>query len=88
MAKRRKLNKDFELSLSSASKKVELISAIINDIEDDDIKSEYSLAFSKVIQEYLLSKELYKLEGYTDNSTIALDNYNKYLTSFESEYEI
>ena len=49
MAKRRKLNKDFEKKIYSSKKNVELVLAKIYDIDDEDIQKEYMSAFNKVV---------------------------------------
>ena len=44
--RRRKLNKDFEKSIAKAKKEIELITAKIHDIYDEDIQGEYKTAFA------------------------------------------
>ena len=46
--RRRKLSKDHEKDISRSVKDVELITAKINDIQEDDIREEYLQAFSLV----------------------------------------
>ena len=46
--KRRKLNKEMEADMAAAKRKIELISALINDIRDEDIQGEYLEAFGQV----------------------------------------
>ena len=87
-AKRRKLNKELEKQIASAKKKVELITAKINDIEEDDIQAEYRQSFQKVVLEVTSLSEYYKTSGYTVESENMLKNYNQYLKSFLSEYEL
>ena len=50
--KRRKLNKDFEKTIYSSRKNVELVLAKIYDIDDEDIQKEYMSAFSIVVSLY------------------------------------
>jgi len=38
--KHRKLNKEMEAEMAAAKRKIELISALINDIRDEDIQAE------------------------------------------------
>ena len=57
--KRRKLSKELEGEISKACKKVELITAIINDIQEEDIQTEYRTAFDPVRNTYLLLTTLY-----------------------------
>ena len=86
--KRRKLNKELELEISTAFKKVELITAKINDIYDDDTQSEYRTAFDSVKGTFLLLATLYESEGFTDQTNQLLLQYQSFLTKFEEEYEI
>ena len=86
--KRRKLNKDMEAEISSAQKRVELIIAIINDIYEEDIQSDYRNSFQPVITTLGQLIALYDMEGYNE-STIELNTkYNSLITSFENEYEV
>lgn len=86
--KRRKLNQDMEKQIASAKKNVELITAQINDIRDEDIQSEYRQAFQKIQIEVTAVFEYYKTSGYTDDSKNMLNNYDIYLKKFLSEYEL
>ena len=86
--KRRKLNKDMEKQISSAKKTVELITAKINDIDEEDIQMEYRQAFQPIIIEMTSLTEYYKTSGYTDESQRMADNYQIYLDKFLSEYEL
>ena len=86
--KRRKLSKELELLIAQAAKKVELITAQINDIQEDDIQSEYRTAFDPVRNTYLLLATLYKTEGLTDQTKELSTNYELLLRHFENEYEI
>ncbi len=86
--KRRKLNLELESEISQAFKKVELITAQINDIQEDDILSEYRLAFDPVRNTFLLLKTLYDSEGFTPQTEQLLATYKSLLMKFEAEYEI
>ena len=86
--KRRKLSRDLELEISKASQKVELITAQINDILEEDIQSEYRLAFDNVRNTFLLLSTLYTTEGFTSQTENLLKDYKTLLASFEDEYEI
>tara|TARA_Y100001968_G_scaffold50564_2_gene41273 strand:+ start:5162 stop:5431 length:270 start_codon:yes stop_codon:yes gene_type:complete len=86
--KRRKLNKEMESSISSAKKSVELYTAKINDIEDEDIQSEYRQAFQKTILEIASLEEYYRTSGFTSESENMLLNYTVYLDTFLREYEL
>ena len=86
--KRRKLNKDLELEISKATKKVELITAQINDIYDEETQTEYRVAFDDVRNTFLLLVGLYDSEGFTNNTDGLIDKYKTLLETFEQEYEI
>ena len=72
--KRRKLNSEMEKDIVAAKKQVELITAKINDIYDEDIQTEYRQSFQKVVLEVTTIEEYYKTSGYTDESIQMLDN--------------
>ena len=86
--KRRKLNKEMEAEISAAQKKVEFISAMIRDITEEDIQNEYAEAFAQVHLAAKHLEELYKLEGFTEESEGTLALYNGLLANFEEEYEL
>ena len=86
--KRRKLNKEMEAQIAAAHKKVEFISAMIRDITEEDIQNEYAEAFAQVHMAVKHLDELYKLEGFTEESEATLTLYNGLLASFEEEYEL
>ena len=86
--KRRKLNKEMEAEIAASIKKVEFISAMIRDITEEDIQNSYAEALAQV---HLAAKqlgELYKLEGFTEQSEATLALYKDLLTNFEEEYEL
>ncbi len=85
--KRRKLSKELEKELATAKRDVELISAKINDIYDDDIQAEYQAAFQPVKFQYHFIFNLYKTDGLTPESEKAFTLYKEYLHKFNSEYE-
>ena len=86
--KRRKLSKELELVISQAAMKVELITAKINDIQEDDIQTEFRTAFDPVRNTYLLLATLYKTEGLTNQTQELSSNYRILLSHFENEYEV
>ena len=88
MAKRRKLNKDFEREIYSSKKNVELVLAKIYDIDDEDIQKEYMTSFNGVVNLYEELKEDYDKKGFNDNSEELLTNYKNAFNLFESEFEI
>ena len=46
--KRRKLSKEMEADMAASKRKIELITALINDIREEDIQAEYLDALGKV----------------------------------------
>ena len=86
--KRRKLSKELESEIAKACKKVELITAIINDIQEEDIQNEFRTAFDSVRNTYLLLTTLYDSRGITAETEELYSNYKKLLLKFEEEYEI
>ncbi|TCD56974.1 hypothetical protein [Synechococcus sp. BS55D] len=86
--KRRKLSKPMEAEISAAQKKVELISAKIRDIREEDIQNEYAEAFSRVHAAVTHLAKLYTLEGVTEESEGTLALYQGLMQSFEEEYEL
>ncbi len=86
--KRRKLSKELENEIANAKKKVELIMAQINDIQEEDIQSDYRLAFEPAAKEYIYLSDLYNKTGLTPESEKSLSNYKIFLQNFENEYEI
>ncbi len=86
--KRRKLNKDFERTIYSQKKNVELVLAKIYDIDDEDIQKEYITGFNEVVNLYDQLNEDYEKEGFNDKSDEFLNNYKMAFNLFESEFEI
>ena len=86
--KRRKLNKDFEKTIYTSKKNVELVLAKIYDIDDEDIQKDYMSAFKRVVYLYDLLKDDYELKGFSDDSEKLLTNYRTAFNLFESEFEI
>ncbi len=86
--RRRKLSPELEKNISLAKKQVELITAIIHDINEEDIQEEYKSAFLPVMSSYMSLDQLYKDIGFNDDTN---NIYNEYLTNldkFKNEYEI
>tara|TARA_Y100001968_G_C19444818_1_gene764747 strand:- start:1664 stop:1933 length:270 start_codon:yes stop_codon:yes gene_type:complete len=86
--KRRKLNKEMESEISAAQKRVELIVAIINDISEEDIQSDYRTSFEPIITTLGELISLYDIEGYNESTIDLISTYNRLITSFENEYEL
>ena len=69
MAKRRrKLSPELEKNISLAKKEIELITAIIHDIDEEDIQEEYMSAFLPVMSTYMSLDQMYKELGLNDAS--------------------
>ena len=61
--KRRKLNKDMEAQMAAAKRKIELVSALIHDIRDEDIQGEYMAAFGQIRTAVVKDRDLYIQAG-------------------------
>ncbi len=86
--KRRKLSKELENNIKHAIKRIEFITAVINDIDEEDIQGEYSAAFEPIKNSVVLLSAEYDTNGLTEISQKAYNDYLMYLNKFESEYEI
>ena len=89
MAKRRrKLSPELEKNISLAKKQIEVITAIIHDINEDDIQEEYKSAFLPVMSVYLSLEQMYKDVGFNDDTTKLHELYLTNLDKFKNEYEL
>ena len=89
MAKRRrKLSPELEKNISLAKKQIELITAIIHDIDEEDIQEEYKSAFLQVMSTYMSLDQMYKEFGLTEDTTNLYKLYLSNLEKFKSEYEL
>tara|TARA_B100000214_G_C23439747_1_gene388634 strand:- start:103 stop:372 length:270 start_codon:yes stop_codon:yes gene_type:complete len=89
MAKRRrKLNPELEKNISLAKKQIELITAIIHDIDEEEIQEEYKTAFLPVMSTYMSLDQIYKESGFNDESSNLYELYLSNLEKFKSEYEL
>ena len=89
MAKRRqKLSPELEKNISLAKKQIELITAIIHDIEEEDILEEYKSAFLPVMSTYMSLDQMYKEVGLNEETTNLYNLYLSNLEKFKSEYEV
>ncbi len=86
--KRRKLSKEFEKLMSISNKDIELITAKIHDIYDDDIRTEYAIAFAPIKNTLSKIKAIYTEIGFTDESDYMYQYYLDALQKFKEEYEI
>ena len=89
MAKRRrKLSPELEKNISLAKKQIELITAIIHDIDEEDILEEYKSAFLPVMSTYMSLDQMYKENGFNENTSELYQLYLSNLEKFKSEYEL
>ena len=89
MAKRRrKLSPELEKNISLAKKQIELITAIIHDIDDEDILDEYKSAFLPVMSTYMSLDQMYKELGFNEDTANLYQLYLSNLDKFKSEYEL
>ncbi len=86
--RRRKLSSEMEKEISSITKRVELITAIINDIDEEELQEEYRTAFSYAKDISVFLAKEYQVNGLTDDTEAALKRYHELITQFENEYEI
>ena len=89
MAKRRrKLSPELEKNISLAKKQIELITAIIHDIDEEDILEEYKSAFLPVMSTYMSLDQMYKEVGFNEETNNLYNLYLSNLEKFKSEYEV
>ena len=86
--KRRKLNKEMEADMAAAKRKIELISALINDIRDDDIQGEYLEAFGQVRSAVVNLVAKYTTDGFCEETEGLLALYKGLIDQFEADYEL
>ena len=86
--KRRKLSPELEKNISLAKKEIELITAIIHDIDEEDIQEEYKSAFLPVMSTYMSLDQMYKEVGFNEETTNLYNLYLSNLEKFKSEYEV
>ena len=88
MPRRRKLSPELEKNISLAKKQIELITAIIHDIDEEDIQEEYKSAFLPVMSTYMSLDQMYKQLGFNEQTDNLYKLYLSNLEKFKSEYEI
>ena len=86
--RRRKLNPELEKNISLAKKQVELITAMIHDIDDEDIQDEYKSAFLPVMSTYMSLDQMYTQLGFNEETNNLYTLYLSHLDRFKSEYEL
>ena len=86
--RRRKLSPELEKNISLAKKQIELITAIIHDIEEEDIQEEYKSAFLPVMSTYMSLDQMYKELGFNDETESLYKLYLSNLEKFKAEYEL
>ncbi len=89
MAKRRrKLSPELEKNISLAKKQIELITAIIHDINEEDIQEEYKSAFLATMSTYMSLDQKYNETGLNEDTENLYQLYLSNLDKFKSEYEL
>ena len=86
--KRRKLNKEMEADMAAAKRKIELISALINDVRDEDIQGEYLEAFGQVRSAVVNLVAKYTTDGFCEETEGLLALYKGLIDQFEADYEL
>ena len=86
--KRRKLNPELEKNIALAKKQVELITAIIHDIDEEDIHEEYKSAFLPVMSSYMTLDKLYIDVGFNEDTITIYKLYLSHLEKFKREFEL
>ena len=86
--KRRKLNKDMEAEMAAAKRKIELITALIKDIPDEDIQGEYLEAFGQVRSAVVNLVAKYTTDGFCEETEGLLALYKGLIDQFEADYEL
>ena len=86
--KRRKLNKEMEADMATAKRKIELISALINDIRDEEIQGEYLEAFGQVRSAVVNLVAKYSTDGFCEETEGLLALYEGLIDQFEADYEL
>lgn len=86
--KRRKLNKEMEADMATAKRKIELISALINDIRDEEIQGEYLEAFGQVRSAVVNLVAKYTTDGFCEETEGLLALYEGLIDQFEADYEL
>ena len=86
--RRRKLSPELEKNISLAKKQIELITAIIHDIDEEDIQEEYKSAFLPVMSSYMSLDKIYNETGFNEETTNLYNLYLINLDKFKSEYEL
>ncbi len=86
--RRRKLSREMEHQIKLGLKRVEFITAIINDIDEEAIQAEYSAAFEPIKNTLVILSVEYDTNGFTPQSEKALLQYHNLIKKFEDEYEL
>ena len=74
--------------MAAAQKKVELMSAKIRDIRDEDIQNEFAEAFARVSLSLSRLIEAYRVSGFSEETVRLLSAYRDLMQGFEEEYEL
>ena len=74
--------------MAAAKRKIELISALINDIRDEDIQGEYLEAFGQVRSAVVNLVAKYTTDGFCEETEGLLALYKGLIDQFEADYEL
>ena len=74
--------------MAAAKRKIELISALINDIRDEDIQGEYLEAFGQVRSAVVNLVAKYTTDGLCEETEGLLALYKGLIDQFEADYEL
>ncbi|CRY92382.1 conserved hypothetical protein [Synechococcus sp. WH 8103] len=77
-----------EADMAAAKRKIELISALINDIRDEDIQGEYLEAFGQVRSAVVNLVAKYTTDGFCEETEGLLALYKGLIDQFEADYEL
>ncbi len=79
---------DLERAVAASKRKIELITALIHDIREEDIQAEYLEAFGKVRSTVVNLIAKYTTDGFCEETEELLSQYRELITNFEEEYEL
>lgn len=82
------MSKELEKEIALTKRKVELITALINDIDDEELQGEYMQGFEAIRNISIFLANEYVTNGLTEESEAALKEYKRLTKQFEEEYEL
>ncbi len=77
-----------EKQISIILQQIELNTALINDIDDEELLGDYLQAFTPIKVTALTLDSEYKLHGISDLAQKLLNQYNEQIKHFNEEYEL